>query len=156
MMTKKTTEQVRIQSLNVKKLICLSHLIVFFLFSAPAIYAQSHSVRGKVTDSVGKPLQDVTVAVRGSTTATSTNASGEFVLSSVPDRSTLVFSFVGSQTRELRLSTGQTTLNIVMHAEVTNMQDVVVTGFQRIDRKKFTGSSVTLKAEDVKIEGVTD
>jgi TonB-dependent SusC/RagA subfamily outer membrane receptor len=43
-----------------------------------------------------------------------------------------------------------------MLPDAGTLQDVVVTGFQRIDKKKFTGAAVTLKAEDVKIEGVVD
>src|SRR5205085_8626379 len=54
------------------------------------------------------------------------------------------------------LSTGQGSINIVMRVDITNMQDVVVTGYQRIDKKKFTGAAVTLKAEDVKLNGVAD
>src|SRR5829696_9695706 len=34
--------------------------------------------------------------------------------------------------------------------------DVVVTGFQRINKKNFTGAAVTLRAEDIKMEGVVD
>jgi TonB-linked SusC/RagA family outer membrane protein len=156
MMTKKTTEQVRIQPLNVKKLIWLSHLIVFLLFSAPALYAQSRSVRGKITDSVGKPLQNVSVTIKGTKIGTSTNASGEFLLNSVPERSTLVMTNVGLATQEVQLSAGQTAINVVMTVRVTSMQDVVVTGFQNIDRKKFTGAAVTLKAADIKTDGVVD
>jgi hypothetical protein len=36
------------------------------------------------------------------------------------------------------------------------MRDVVITGFQRINKKNFTGAAISLKAEDVKIEGVAD
>ena len=36
------------------------------------------------------------------------------------------------------------------------LQDVVVTGFQQINKDKFTGSAVTLKTDDVKIDGLPD
>lgn len=118
--------------------------------------SQNGVVSGRITDSVGKPLQDVSVIVRGSKTGTSTNASGEFQLNGVPERSTLVISFVGLTTREVRLAAGQRSVNVVMREDINNLQGVVVTGFQRIDKKKFTGAAVTLKAEDVKTDGMVD
>ena len=130
--------------------------ISILLLTCFAANSQNNTIRGRITDSVGKPLQDVSVIVRGSKTGSSTNASGEFVLNGVPERSTLVISFVGLTTRELRLSPGQRSVNLIMHDDVSNLQDVVVTGFQRIDKKKFTGAAVTLRAEDVKTEGVID
>ncbi|MCW3088951.1 MAG: rane protein [Ferruginibacter sp.] len=134
----------------------LLNLIIFLLFTGTAVHAQSRTVRGKVTDSAGKALPNVSVTVRGTQNAAGTNSAGDFSLSSVPDRSTLVVSNIGFQTQEVRLAAGQATVNIVMYVNVTSLQDVVVTGFQRIDRKKFTGAAVTLKAEDVKTDGIVD
>ena len=39
---------------------------------------QKQSVRGKVTDETGKPLQGVSVTVKGSTKGVATNENGEF------------------------------------------------------------------------------
>ena len=155
-MTKKALEQPNVWAVNYKKFICLLNFIILLLISGTAVHAQSRTIRGKITDSVGSPLQNVTVAIKGTKTGTSTNSSGEFLLNGVSERSTLVISNVGLQTQEVRLSAGQTTVSLVMHTDITNLQDVIVTGFQRIDRKKFTGAAVTLKAEDVKVDGVID
>jgi hypothetical protein len=84
-----------------------------------------------------KPLQAVSVIIRGTKTGTSTNATGEFQLNGVPERSTLVLSFVGLATQEVRLSAGQRSVNVVMREDVSNLQGVVVTGFQRIDKKSL-------------------
>ncbi len=129
---------------------------IYLLFTGPLLHAQSGTVRGKVVDTLGSPLPGVTVAVKDSKTGTSTNASGEFVLNGVPSGSTLVISYVGLQTEEIRLSPGQSSISLVMRLDVTNLQDIVVTGFQRIEKKKFTGAAVTLRAQDVKIDGVID
>ncbi len=105
---------------------------------------------------MGSPLSGVSVSVKNTKTGTSTNQSGEFVLNGVPARSVLVISYVGLETQEINLASGQTSVNVTMRTDVTALQDVVVTGFQRIDKKKFTGAAVTLKAEDVKIDGIAD
>lgn len=129
-----------------------------FLFTMLAISsrAQTNTIRGKITDSVGNPLPDVSVLIKGSKSGTSTDPAGEFQISGVAERSTLVISYIGLVTQEVRLSAGQRTVNVVMRPDAGTLQDVVVTGFQRIDKKKFTGAAVTLKAEDVKIDGVVD
>jgi TonB-linked SusC/RagA family outer membrane protein len=155
-MTKNALGQSNVKIVNYRKAISFLKFIILFLLSAPAILAQSGTVRGKVTDSLGAPLSGVSVTIKNSKTGTSTNAAGEFTLSGVAARSTLVISYVGLATQEVQLSAGQTSLSVVMRVDVTDMQDIVVTGFQRIDKKKFTGAAVTLKASDVKIDGVID
>lgn len=154
-MIKKVLECYRLQKLNLKRFAFILHMSIFFLFSYAA-NAQNNTVHGRITDSLGKPLQDVSVIVKGSRSGTSTNASGDFQLSGVAERSTLIASFVGLTTQQLRLAAGQRVVNIIMHEDVSNLQGVVVTGFQRIDKKKFTGAAVTLRAEDVKTDGVID
>ena len=139
-----------------KKYTCSFVFILVCLLFGSAVQAQTGTVRGKVIDSLGAPLGGVSVAVKNSRTGTSTNSSGEFVLNGVPARAVLVVSYVGLETQEVPLDAGQTTVNVTLRADITALQDVVVTGFQRIDKKKFTGAAVTLRAEDVKIDGVAD
>lgn len=143
------------ENIKLKSFSFVLNISIFFLIGIAA-KSQNNTVRGRITDSVGKPLQDVSVIVRGSKTGTSTNTTGEFQLNGVPERSVLVLSFVGLTTQEIRLSPSQRTVNVVMREDAGNLQDVVVTGFQRIDKKKFTGAAVTLRAEDVRTEGVID
>ena len=156
-MTKLALRQFIFKNTDLKRMIALfSYTFFLLLLSVSTLFAQTNTIKGKITDSVGRPLQDVSITVKGTSTGTSTNFSGEFTLTSVAPRSTLIISYVGLQTREVRLSASQTTVSLVMREDQSNLQGVVVTGFQRIDRKKFTGSAVTLKADDVKIEGVID
>jgi TonB-linked SusC/RagA family outer membrane protein len=154
-MLKKVLGCLILQNINWKNFSLILNISFFFLIGLTA-NAQNNTVRGRITDSTGKPLPDVSVIVKGSKSGTSTNAAGEFQLNGVSERSSIVMSFVGLQTQELRLAPGQRSVNILMHEDVTNLQGVVVTGFQRIDKKKFTGAAVTLRAEDVRTEGVID
>src|SRR5215210_6805711 len=144
-----------LQNIKLKNFSFVLNISIFFLIGIAA-KSQNNTIRGRITDSIKKPLQGVSVIIRGTKTGTSTNATGEFQLNGVPERSTLVLSFVGLTTQELRLSSGQRNVNVVMREDAGNLQDVVVTGFQRIDKKKFTGAAVTLRADDVKVEGMVD
>ena len=74
----------------------------------------------------------------------------------VSSRATLVISAIGYQSREVRLSAGQTSIAINLYREAGTLAEVVITGFQQIDKKKFTGAAVSLKATDIKIDGATD
>lgn len=114
------------------------------------------TIRGKILDSLGEPLSGVSISLKGTNRGTVTNASGDFVLNGVPERATIIISTIGYQTQEIRLNRGQTSLSVSLLAEAGILTDVVVTGFQRISKKNFTGAAVTLRAEEVKIPGVTD
>ncbi|MGZ5305018.1 MAG: carboxypeptidase-like regulatory domain-containing protein, partial [Bacteroidia bacterium] len=153
---KKALGQPNVQTVNFKKFTRFFGFIVFLMISGSAVLAQSGTIRGKITDTLGAPIPGVSVAIKNTRTGTSTNQSGDFVLNGVPARSTLVISYVGLETQEITLSTGQASISVVMRVDITNMQDVIVTGFQRIEKKKFTGAAVTLRAQDVKIDGVID
>ena len=155
-MTKKALGLPNVRGINITRFTIPLNFIIFLLFSITNAQAQTRTVNGKVTDSAGRPIPGVSVIIKGTKTGVSTNFSGDFSLSGVTERPVLVISNVGLQTQEVRLAAGQTSINVVMRTDVTSLQDVIVTGFQRIDRKKFTGASVSLKAEDVKIEGVID
>lgn len=134
----------------------LLQLLVVLLISSQ-VHAQGITVSGRVSDSSGNGLAGVTVLVKGSKAGTSTNATGDFRLTGVPANSTLTFSFVGWTSRDVRLSAGQTSVSIVMERDAGEIQpEVVVTGFQRINRKNFTGAAVTIKADEIRQPGVVD
>ena len=156
LMSKKTLSVSYVLRKIFKNSIYLLSFSIVFMLACVVSYAQSNSIKGKIADSSGRPIYGVSVVIKGTKTGTSTNFSGEFVLNGIIERSVLVISNIGLQTQELRVSPGQASINITMRAEAASLQDVIVTGFQRIDRKKFTGASVSLKAEDIKIDGVID
>jgi TonB-linked SusC/RagA family outer membrane protein len=119
-------------------------------------FAVDTTIRGRITDSVGNPVAGVSVTVSGTSRGTVTDATGDYVLYDVPDRATILVTAIGYQEREVRLAPGQTTLNLFLQADAGTLTDVIVTGFQRIDKSKFTGASVKLNIDQIKTEGVVD
>ncbi|GAA4332350.1 TonB-dependent receptor [Flaviaesturariibacter amylovorans] len=86
-------------------------------------------VRGKVTDEGGQPLEGVSVVLKGTRRGVATNAAGEFLIE-LPEQGagTLVFSFIGRETREV--GTGdQTYLQVVLQSVADKGQEVVVIGY---------------------------
>ncbi|MEO5593136.1 MAG: SusC/RagA family TonB-linked outer membrane protein [Chitinophagaceae bacterium] len=119
----------------------------------PATNDGTMTVKGVIADSSGSRLTGVTVQANGTKKTTTTNNNGEFELTGVKKNAVLSLSMVGFKTIQVKATE---IVSVTMRESITSLDEVVVTGFQKIDRKKFTGASVTLKAADVKIDGVTD
>ncbi|WAC09983.1 SusC/RagA family TonB-linked outer membrane protein [Dyadobacter pollutisoli] len=139
----------------------LSRLLVLLLvftflsgFTSPSsAYSADIDVKGVVKSSTGEILIGSTVRVKGTQKGTVTNEKGEFLLQGVNDGATLVITMIGFLPKEIKAGRS---LSIVLVEDAVGLQDVVVTGFQQIDKDKFTGSAVTLKTDDVKIDGLPD
>lgn len=112
------------------------------------------TIRGKVTDKRKQPIPGATVIIQGTTLGTTTVEDGTFVLE-IPEREdiTLLFSFIGMKSVAVRY-TGQESLQVVLEEEATEIDEVVVTGYQTIDRRKNTSAVTSVKAENIMIPGV--
>lgn len=120
------------------------------------VNAQISKVTGKVTsDEDGLPVVGASVLVKGTTVGTITDAGGSFTLTNVPSSAkTLVVSFIGMQTQEVAVKAGS--IRVVLRPDAEVLDEVVVTGMQRMDKRLFTGASTKLSSEDVKLNGMAD
>ena len=110
----------------------------------------------KVTGSVtsqddGQPVIGASVIVQGSKTGTVTDVDGHFSLE-VPENSKLVFSYVGMETQTL---TAKPKMDVVLQPNTT-LNEVVVTGLTKIDKRLFTGATSKIDAAKAKLDGVAD
>jgi TonB-linked SusC/RagA family outer membrane protein len=126
---------------------------IFLLFSLNTLAQQS--IRGTVADSLQKPLPGASVFVKGTKNGTTSNQQGNFQLNEVPSGAVLVISNIGYETVEIPVG-ARTVINITLREESGALQNIVITGFQNLERKKFTGAAVSLKADEIKVSGVTD
>ncbi|MDE7074894.1 MAG: carboxypeptidase-like regulatory domain-containing protein, partial [Odoribacter sp.] len=122
---------------------------------APEQAVEKRTLRGKVKDTKGSPLPGVTVMLKGTGLGVVTDAEGNYLLR-LPEAEDihLLFSFVGMKTQEV-VYAGQQEINVTLHEEQTQMDEVVVTGYQVVDRRKNTSAVTSVKAEDVMRPGVT-
>lgn len=109
-------------------------------------------IHGVIKSAKGELLKGATILIKGTNIGTSTNEKGEFELKSVPDNATLVITMVGYKKFEVKAKASM----IITLEEGGTLDDVIVTGFQRINKNEFTGAAVTLKADEIKIDGLTD
>ncbi|HEY0177566.1 MAG TPA: carboxypeptidase-like regulatory domain-containing protein, partial [Pedobacter sp.] len=101
-------------------------------------------------------LPGVSVREKGIANGVSTNPDGIYKIR-VSDEATLVFSSVGYKTVEIHVN-GRAVIDVVLEEDAGQLQEVniVSTGYQELNKKLFTGSAVSLKASDVRRDGITD
>ncbi|MDE5988712.1 MAG: SusC/RagA family TonB-linked outer membrane protein [Duncaniella sp.] len=112
--------------------------------------ASKVKVSGRVTDSNGEPLPGASVWLKKSSkVATATDIDGEFSLpSNGQTNAVIVVSYIGMKRKEVNW-TGKP-LNIVLEDDNSNELDgVVVTGYQVIDKRASTSAITSIKAEDI-------
>lgn len=111
-------------------------LLVFIAFTTLGAIAQQ-SISGVVVDENQEILIGVSVNVKGSTTAvTITDMNGKYSFSSIPESTTLVFSYVGMKTQEQKITPTTSVLNITMQSNALGINEVVVTAMGIQQEKK--------------------
>lgn len=114
-----------------------------------------NSVRGVVRARDGSELPGVGIRIKGTSQGTLTDLDGRYDIAITSAADTLVFSFIGYKSQEIAVRQ-RNTIDVSLETEETELDEVVVTGFQEVERKLFTGSSVNLKMAEIKTTGMTD
>ena len=123
------------------KIFCLTIIMQVFAIIS---FAQNLSVKGLVTDEKGAPISGASVLVQGSTTGTSTDASGNFSISAAKG-ATLLISSVNFELREVKVKSA--TVNVTLISTDKALGEVVVIGYGTQKKKDVTGSTVSVKGE---------
>src|SRR5580700_288068 len=106
-------------------------------------------VHGRITDSTGMPIQGASVTIKGTKKGTTTDVDGNFTLKNVPDNATLTVSFVGYDTREIKLG-GRSAIAINLTQTVSSLRDVVVNkGYYNTTEKLNTGDVTVVSGVDI-------
>ncbi len=130
-------------------------IVLGLLLAFNVSYAQDKAVSGRVTaDEDGSALPGVSVVLKGTTSGTVTDIDGNFKVN-VPDGTTLIFSFIGFSTQEVLVG-NQEIVNIVMLGDVTQLSEVVVTGYSTTTQKKLLSSVSVIDEKDIQNVPLTD
>ena len=124
-------------------------LLLFFGFSLMAfvsVNAQTQRINGSVTNSEnGNPVPGVSVALKGTTLGTVTNIDGAYTLYIPADARTLVFSFIGMQTKEVPIE--GTTVDVTLEPDIIGVDEVMVVAYGTATKESFTGSAIKIEGE---------
>lgn len=139
-----------------KKILSLIILLAVFL----QLSAQERTIAGTVYDGVsaGEPLIGATVAVETekgqAPRGTVTDYNGRFSLSVPQTAGILTVRYLGYVTQTIHLEAGKADYQVTLMPEEKSIGEVVVTGYQKIDRRKLTAAVSTLNVTDETVGAV--
>lgn len=110
---------------------------------------QKITISGWIRDINGEALPGATVTIRGSKHGAIAGLDGQYTFN-IPAQEGLIltFSFIGMEKKTLKY-TGKKTINVTLNSSSTEIDEVVVTGYQNIQRRDLVGSITTIKAKDI-------
>jgi TonB-dependent starch-binding outer membrane protein SusC len=128
-----------------KLIIALIGCLVMVSYSAIA----QKVVTGKVSDSKsGQGLPGVTVTIKGTSTAVSTESDGTFSINVPSDNAVLVISYVGYTSKEVGTSGG--TVNVSLEEGSSDLNEVVVVGYGTTVKRELTGAIGKVKGDEIR------
>lgn len=134
-----------------KKNILLLFSLLFLLLS---VRAQTDKASGFVFDSSGQVIIGAIITVKDNPkTKTTTNVDGKFALSRELIGKKLIVSYVGMKSQEVEFSENQ---KITLVSDSKSLDEVVVTGMQKMDKRLFTGATTKIEADKALLSGVAD
>ncbi|GAO43927.1 putative TonB-dependent receptor [Flavihumibacter petaseus NBRC 106054] len=111
--------------------------------------------RGRVVDRAdNKPIPGATVTNLRSGKSIFTNTQGEFAIPAFPGDSIRI-TVAGMQPSTVAYN-GEPSLAVSIAKGEATLSEVIVTGYQNIDRKKFAGAAAVVKMDNIKMEGTAD
>lgn len=114
------------------------------LLSMLCVVAFAQTATGIVKDKAGEPMIGVNVLVKGTTNGTITDFDGNFTIPDVPAGSTLVVSYIGYLTKEVKAGSN---LIIVLEEDNKTLDEVVVIGYGTVKRRDLTGAVASVTGE---------
>ncbi|WP_222852250.1 TonB-dependent receptor [Olivibacter sp. SDN3] len=125
-------------------------------FIRPSVLPQQKEISGKVTDENGEPLGGVTVTVKGTAIALTTDPEGNYRIKAPESSDVLTFNYIGYQVQEVTFA-GSTVIDVVLQTSVSDLDEVVVVGYGTQKRGSVTAaiSSVPMRElQDMPVSNV--
>jgi len=122
-------------------------VMTVMLLSLTASAQTGKTVKGRVVDESNNPLPGVTVSVKGSSQATSTNGSGDYSIKINGTQDILTFALIGSVTQEVQAG-GRAEINVTLSGDSKLLKDVIVIGYGTSSKKDLTGAITSVQSED--------
>lgn len=126
--------------------------LLFFVMLALsiAVQAQTRTITGKViAKDDGQPLVGVTITIKGSSTATSTDIDGKFAIKTTNlENVTVGAKYLGYQYQEVTLKGGEMNLTFTMEGTNSSLNEIVVTGYGTTIKGKILGAVSEIKAAE--------
>lgn len=116
---------------------------------------QGKTVKGVIKDKEGEPLIGASVVLKGTTTGTSTDVDGHFILNNIPEDGILIFSYIGYDSQEIPVK-DQSEFNVVLRENATMIDEIVVVGYGTQTKENLTGSVEVITPKSLKDRPATN
>ncbi len=126
--------------------------LLFLLLLSKVTLAQNRTITGKVTLAENNSsLPGATILLKGTTNGSLTDTEGNYRLT-VPAGGTitLVISFIGMETQEIMVPQGRSVVNAALTESLTELTQLVVTGYNEMQRRDVISSIASVKGEKLK------
>ncbi|WP_433903656.1 SusC/RagA family TonB-linked outer membrane protein [Sphingobacterium puteale] len=111
-------------------------------------------ISGRVTNESGNPLVGATIKVKGEAFSTSTDRFGNFVIPAQYADNMLEIHHLGYGKLEVNAQRARTVTLQMTAAKLSEVNVVVNTGYQKIDKRHLTSAVTTLKMDDILTPGI--
>lgn len=118
-----------------------------------AMAQEGEWITGQVTDTNGEPLIGTVVGIVENKQKTVTNNEGFFKIKAHKGQ-TITVSFIGMFPYKQKIKSNA--LKIVLQSDSKMVDEVVVTGYQSVRNRVYTGAATAVKMSDIKLEGIAD
>ena len=111
---------------------------------------------GVVLDDKGIPLPAANILEKGTTNTVTTDFDGKFRFSASNKNAVLIISFIGFDDQTLKLDPTKSNYSIKLQSTTNNLEQVVVVGYGKGNRKNLTTSVTSIKAEELNKGAISD
>lgn len=111
-------------------------------------FGQDRKVTGSVQDAKGGGIPGVSVAVKGTTTGTTTDVNGAFTISVKSANAELQVTSVGYVSQTVALA-GRSSVTITLQDDVSQLNEVIVTGYASQRKKDITGAVTVVSSKEL-------
>lgn len=125
-------------------------LLVMVMLGSFSSFAQDRKVSGKVSGPDGQGIPGVSILVKGTSTGTTTDVNGSFSVNVKSGSNVLTVSAVGYKSKDVSVGS-QSNLSVVLDEDVSQLSEVVVTGYTIDNRRETTGAVSIVKATELTI-----
>ncbi|CDF79160.1 TonB-dependent receptor [Formosa agariphila KMM 3901] len=115
----------------------MKQLSFFLLLFSTVQFAIGQTVTGNISDSQGLPIPSVNIIEKGTTNGVVADFDGNYTIT-VSENATLIFSYVGYNTREIEVN-GQSNLNVIL-LEGVGLDEIVLVGSRNPNRTSLDTS----------------
>jgi len=123
-------------------------ILLCAILAVTQVTAQNKTIRGRVTEDGKKPLSNASIIVKGTNVASKTNEEGFYSITIPTNGKVLKFSSLNFEDQEVNIGS-KSEINVILVNTVSDLQQVIVTGYGTTKKATNTGSIATVKAADI-------